>query len=230
MEELNQSTIHSSIHLVACSTIDHIAASPRMLSGLISAGVVHDGSNLSNHSPIYAKFEVGKMDLRTQEYVDKSHVLWGMASEEAKNTFKGVFADKLIAINPPIECTDIHCTSEQHIEKLEEYTTSVLQAMEIAGTECLPSTASNKKKKSKILPGWTEYVQPYADESKFWHRLLTSAGKPLHGELFAIMKSKKGQYKYAVRKLKNVLTQLVMISFYNPFSEMILISLMRLRY
>ena len=45
-------------------------------------------------------------------------------------------------------------------------------------------------------------MQPYADKSKFWHRLWTSAGKPLHGELFAIMKSKKGQYKYAVRKLK----------------------------
>ena len=52
------------------------------------------------------------------------------------------------------------------------------------------------------MPGWTEYVEPYAEESRFWYSLWTSAGKPREGELFSIMKSKKSHYKYAVRKLK----------------------------
>ena len=46
------------------------------------------------------------------------------------------------------------------------------------------------------------YVAPYAEESRFWHSLWTSAGKPRSGELYAFMKSKKSHYKYAVRRLK----------------------------
>ena len=71
-------------------------------------------------------------------------------------------------------------------QSITENTISVLEAMEAAGAECLPytSTYTNKKKRSKVLPGWTEYIQPYADESKFWYSLWTSAGKPCQGELF----------------------------------------------
>ena len=36
------------------------ALGQQMLSCLVSAGVIHDSLNLSNHSPIYIKLEVGK--------------------------------------------------------------------------------------------------------------------------------------------------------------------------
>ena len=203
IEPVDYTFINTSIETTACSTIDHFVVSPRMVNGLLSAGVVHDSSNVSNHSPIYAKFEVGKMDLKTYEYTDRRKVLWGIASDEAKSTFRAVFEDKLSSIHPPNECTNINCTSDDHRNQLEEYTISVLQAMKVAGSECLPCTSSKQsRKKSKTIPGWSDYVQPYAEESKFWHSLWTSAGKPQHGELFFIMKSKKNQYKYAVRKLQ----------------------------
>ena len=73
--------------------------------------------------------------------------------------------------------------------------------MELAGKECLPSIFPGKAK-SKGIPGWNTYVKPYSDESRFWHGLWAAAGKPLAGELFTIMKVKKHQYKYAVRRLK----------------------------
>ena len=75
--------------------------------------------------------------------------------------------------------------------------------MELAGKECLPSTSS-KKTKSRGIPGWNTYVKPYSDESRFWHGLWAAAGKPLSGELFVIMKTRKHQYKYAVRRLKEM--------------------------
>ena len=137
----------------AFSTIDHFILSPRMLNGLVSAGVIHDGSNLSNHSPIHVTFEVGKIDLRIHNYVPRTKVLWEAASGEAKHTFKRTFEEKLDAISIPCECTDIHCKSEEHKEQLEEYTISVLKAMEDAGIECLPSSSSAKKKKRNIVPG-----------------------------------------------------------------------------
>ena len=45
-------------------------------------------------------------------------------------------------------------------------------------------------------------MKPFAEESRFWHALWSSAGKPRSGELFAIMKCKKSQYKMAIRRLK----------------------------
>ena len=56
------------------STIDHFAISENMLDGLVSAGVIHDGLNLSNHSPIYAKFNVGALNFKLAKTVPRSKV------------------------------------------------------------------------------------------------------------------------------------------------------------
>ena len=53
-------------------------------------------------------------------------------------------------------------------------------------------------------PGWSEYVKPYCDESKFWHSIWQSSGSPNTGPLFENMRISKGQYKYAVRRLQRV--------------------------
>ena len=52
------------------------------------------------------------------------------------------------------------------------------------------------------VAGWNEYVKPYYQESKFWHSIWESAGRPLTGNLFNIMKHTKLQYKYAFRRVK----------------------------
>ena len=69
--------------------------------------------------------------------------------------------------------------------------------------QCLPSTFSNGDKPLKgVVPGWSEYVKPYAEENKFWSSVWRSAGKPRHGPYYDIMKKAKNQYSYAVRRLK----------------------------
>ena len=156
------------------------------------------------------RFDVGKMDIRTQNYAISNQVSWDKASEEAKINLKNTFAEKLNLICYPNDCTDIHCKSDLHRDQIEEYTISILEAMEEAGEACLPMTSSGGLKPTrKILPGWDQYVKPHAEESKFWYSLWCSAGKPREGELFLMMKSKKHQYKYVVRNdarmsMKNV--------------------------
>ena len=73
---------------VVFSTIDHIAVSEYMSSCLNDAGVIHDGANLSNHSPIYAKFNVGAMDLQTSKIQSTSRTSWIRANELVKKTLK----------------------------------------------------------------------------------------------------------------------------------------------
>ena len=132
--------INTSYDPIAYSTLDHFAASQSMLEGLTEAGVIHDGSNPSNHSPIFAKFEVGKIEVQSNTQIKCDRVCWENATNEAKDNFKNTFKLKLDALSYKHECWDINCSSEDHIEEIEDYTLSVLPAMESAGIECLPSS------------------------------------------------------------------------------------------
>ena len=80
IENVDFTFCNASSDPIAFSTIDHFATSDRMLDGLLSAGVLHDGTNLSNHSAIYIKFETGRMDLKT-EAISHEHIpggkFWG---------------------------------------------------------------------------------------------------------------------------------------------------------
>ena len=73
---------------------------------------------------------------------------------------------------------------------------NVLQAVEAAARECLPAIGggSTRDQPSRV-PGWREYVQPFYEESKFWHSVWVSAGKPINSQLLLLMRQSKHQYK-----------------------------------
>ena len=103
-----------------------------------------------------------------------------------------------------VKCTDLSCNGHAHTEQIEEYSMSVLKAVENCCNLYLPSiTSSNSGKPRKgILPGWNEYVKPYADENRFWNSVWRSEGRLNYGLTFERMKFSKNQYSYAVRRLK----------------------------
>ena len=185
------------------STIDHFAISPMLEKVVIEAGVVHSGENTSNHEPIYIKIKVEQINLKLdkEERVTRSN--WSNATSDSKEAFKSCLAQKLTSLPKYIctACHDIMCNDPLHLRGIEDYTLDVLKSMEEAGNECLPSTTSTSRRRHGI-PGWSQHVKPYADESKFWYALWLSAGKPLNGELFLNMKLSNKQYKFAVRRLK----------------------------
>ena len=88
---------------------------------------------------------------------------------------------------------------------------NVLQSIESSAQASLPSVGGAKQGhggQPGQVAGWTEHVKPFHDESKFWHGLWTSSGKPLAGPLFNIMKQAKMQFKYAFRRLKRASNKL----------------------
>ena len=189
----------------AYSTIDHFAVSPQVYQDVSEAGVIHCGGNPSNHSPIYLKLSVGDLDLELESPQAESKISWDRATEDARLHYQHQLASKLEVISCPvtcISCTNFHCMS--HTEDLEEYTMQVLEAIEIAGKECLPSTGGSKSTKTRKgpVPGWSQHVKPYKDESMFWSSIWHSAGKPDHGDIYLNMKQSKNQFKYAVRRLQ----------------------------
>ena len=88
------------------------------------------------------------------------------------------------------------------MECLEEYTMQVMESIETAGKECLPIVGGSKAGNKNPVPGWTEHVKPYKDESMFWDGVWQSLGHPGHGDVYNNMRYSKSQYKYAARRLK----------------------------
>ena len=183
------------------SVIDHFASNGILFNSVMEAGVIHTGENPSNHSPIYTRLQLSGIDPSTEKPASQKRVNWDKASDQAKIKYQETLADRLGKVIVPtcIQCTDVHCIA--HTEELEEYTMDILEAVECSAAECLPSTGGGNGK-SLIIPGWSEYVKPFCDESKFWYSVWLSAGQPQEGSLFSVMRDSKLQYKYAVRRLK----------------------------
>ena len=81
---------------------------------------------------------------------------------------------------------------------------SIMETMEAVAIECLHSAGGGSPNKGvhDAVQGWTQYVKPFCEESKFWHATWYSAGQPRVGPLHDIMVYSKRQYKHAVRRLK----------------------------
>ena len=184
------------------STIDHFACSRQMFPIISEAGAIHSGDNPSNHSAIYAKLDIGQINLGIEQVKASKRVAWDKATEEAKVAYQNNLTDRLDSVNIPacVTCRDPNC--KDHIESIDEYTIDVLEAIENAAKETLPIKGGGGTSPRKSTPGWSEFVKPFLDESKFWNSLWLSAGKPVVGALFEAKKQSKQQFKYAVRRLK----------------------------
>ena len=193
-------TVKDSSHY---STIDHFAVSPQVYQVVSEAGVLHCGSNPSNHSAIFAKVKVRDLDLELETSIPEKRSSWSKASEDAKSYFQELLVEKLDKISAKPEllmCKDLHCKS--HMENLESYTIDVMESIEEAAKLALPQTGGSKIAKKIPIAGWTEYVKPFKIESQFWFSTWLSAGKPEVGNIYNNMKYSKNQYKFAVRRLK----------------------------
>ena len=92
---------------------------------------------------------------------------------------------------------------------IEDYTLSVLVAIEESAKETLPSIGGGGgNRKYKTVAGWNEHVKPFYQESKFWHSVWASAGKPFAGGLYDIMRHTKAQYRYAFRRVSRARNKL----------------------
>ena len=146
------------------------------------------------------------IDIATENIKTKRKVNWDKSTAEAKELYLTTLAKNLDKLSVPecVQCRDVHCIT--HMEELEDYTVSVLESIEAAAQSCLACTGRSKQAggQPQAVPGWSDYVKPYAEESRFWFATWQSAGKPRAGGLYDAMIYSKRQYKYAIRRLRRV--------------------------
>ena len=100
------------------STIDHFAINEGLENFVNDAGVLHLGDNVSGHSPIYMKLNLGAMPLhlmKPMQYCPRQN--WNKATLEDKDDFKNAVSECLSSLSVPnsvIQCHDLSCTDPAH--------------------------------------------------------------------------------------------------------------------
>ena len=192
------------------STLDHFLISPRLLSLVCGAGVIHRGDNMSRHSPIWLKLDLGilpkKLSVSERVPIKPS---WSKASVADIEGYTSDLRNKLGALSSPgsLSCVQPNCTDHCHSQDRDTYMLDILLAIVETSYTALPlcggrRTGGKTKNGCKAIPGWTEEVEPFRNESMYWHRVWLTEGRPSNGWLHSTMVKKRTQYHYAVRRLK----------------------------
>ena len=84
------------------STLDHFSVNESLLSLVVDAGVLHLGDNLSRHSPIILKLDLGKIPARkVVTAVLPKRPAWYKADQEAIDQYTGYVHNKLSMLEVP---------------------------------------------------------------------------------------------------------------------------------
>ena len=117
---------------VAQSTVDHFVLSPRLLPLVVDCGVIHRGDNLSFHSPIWVKLQVGQLPLKKRATAsDQKKPSWSKASQEQVDAYTTALQDRLAAVQvpPSLMCQDVHCKEAAHTEQRDSMVLDMLCAI-----------------------------------------------------------------------------------------------------
>ena len=189
------------------STIDHFFWDSKLADNVTDCGVIHHHNNLSDHSPIFCKFD---LDLKLEESLNSCvkpppKPCWSRSTESEKLKYTVELNQILSNISVPeqaLNCPDVHCTDPGHIRQIDAFVINVLQSVDEAASSNLCQPSSNSVKREKPVPGWSRIVQPFKDKSIFWHKVWLSAGRPVNTELHNVMKHARNVYHYQLRKYR----------------------------
>ena len=156
------------------STLDHFLISEDLENIVSDAGVIHLGDNVSGHSPIYLKLNIGSLpehQAQARQYSAKQN--WRKATNEDKGKFKASVSNNLANIEMPaavIDCSNVNCTDPTHRINIDSYTIDIMKCLESSAESHIPYTRSKPSKpsaKRKSVPGWKDLVKPQQDKARF---------------------------------------------------------------
>ena len=98
------------------------------------------------------------------------------------------------------KCNDFNCIN--HSDDICKVYQFIIDCCLKASVRCLPTTGTSKyNDKSKVIPGWNDYVQDEYNSSLMWHTIWTQCDRPKNGIVADIMRRTRAKYHYAVRHI-----------------------------
>ena len=194
------------------SILDNFYVNESLLPFIDDARPVHLGDNPSGHSPIVLTLRVHDLPEKVvEEEVRRPRQLaWEKAENEELRLYKENLQQRLESLEQPsaLECHDVHCKDQQHIEACDSYVLDLVTSWVEAGYSALPLKPVSRptnlvdKQKQQRLPGWKERCEPLCSSAKFWYAVWLSADRPQTGELHRLMVNTRVKFRAAVRRAR----------------------------
>ena len=127
------------------------------------------------------------------------------ADREVLEEYKVDLEERLSVKNVPesLACSDPYCADSSHSRERDSYMLDILCSVIESSHSTVPLAGGGSPGTgSGCLAGWRQEVTPYQQNSKFWHAVWVSSGKPNTGEIHAAMAKSRNLYHYAVRKAR----------------------------
>ena len=194
------------------STLDHFLVNEGLLPLVTECKVLHRGDNMSRHSPIILKLDIGALPCKqkSSSWLPKKPA-WYKANLVDIEKYKSDLQDKLESL-PVVEslcCSNPKYQDMSHSGKRDSMVLDILVSIIEASHATIPMAGGRRadmckpgtpRSQAGSIPGWNEEVEPFRDEALFSHSVWVSSGRPNKGNLHIQMAKSRNQYHYAVRR------------------------------
>ena len=201
------------------TSLDHFICNERLIPLVRGCGPLHLGDNLSRHSPIMVRLDLGSLPTRCKaDTFRPRRPAWYKASETQIFRYKAELQKKLEDIPIPAclelnECENVKCQDGTHSKERDNLVLDILSSLIETSHATIPMVGGRKeavRPDCGTMPGWHELVAPAQKDSLFWHGVWQSAGRPSEGELFRIMQKTRARYHMAIRRVRRMQEKLKM--------------------
>ena len=112
------------------------------------AGALHLGDNLSRHSPIIIKVNIGNIPAKqaqTQAKVQRKPA-WYKAEPDDISQYTAILQERLnsIEICATLNCHNVHCSDHNHIEERDDHCIELLCSMIESSHAAIPLSSGRK--------------------------------------------------------------------------------------
>ena len=201
----SQNQVRNGNNVLSFSCIDHFLTRANDVNIVNNAQVLHLGDNISDHEPIYLSLDITNVQCNVNcETVHNKPPgpAWFKATDVDKQNYRRDLQYMLSSfpLNEAMLCNDPNCVDPSHHAGIDDYCTHILHSIDTAVKDNIPVTKSS----NNIKPGWNDFVKPYQDDARFWHSIWVSMGRPINCEAHNVMKCTRNKFRYAVRRLKKI--------------------------
>ena len=161
---------HIHTDLSSTSSLDHFIVNERLLPLVLDAGPMHLGDNLSRHSPILLKLDLGSIPARKlTKSVNLRKPAWYKADQECRDQYTNCLYEKLSSLQLPesLLCSDPHCQNDTHSLERDNLVIDMMSQVIESSHQYIPTSSGKSSRKhsdspiDKSIPGWKDIVKPY---------------------------------------------------------------------
>jgi exonuclease III len=195
------------------SRIDHAYVTQNLVPCIVKFNAYQSPLNPSDHVPIFLDVSTMVDRIAVDQSPDNTNnISWNRVKDYHIERYKDEL-DQLLNHNDfktgCISCNDLRCNDISHMENIDILCEKLIVSCLQAGNKCFPKC----KSKGKVIPSWSETIEPLRDTSLFWHSLWISNGRPKSGPVAEVMRSTRAKYHKAIKDAKQHDTELRRIRF-----------------